>query len=241
MYRSSRSLALALGLVVLPLLPSLAAAAEPAGRLGISGDYRYRFHDPETPEEAKQLACREALRLAVTSSPLFREETASLVDHALVSELATLLATQHVADYQVIQQTERGRTVSCRITGVLPIEDSVRAIHARVVGDVPTTDVDRNRALRILSVQETPDGYVAVQYQALKRLDWLTTGYDGTLRDAADVLVDFFDEHGLLIKSVRHPARRTRTQEDVMQSGAIGSVKLPKPLRAKSYRVWLVK
>ncbi len=241
MFDLHKSLGLAIGLAVFAVFPLPVDAAEPAGQLDIDGDYRYRFHDPETADDAKQLACREALRLAVASSPFFREETASLVDHALVAELANLLATQHVADYQIQHQTERGRTVSCRVTGVLPVENSRRAILARVAGNAQTDGIDQNRALRILSVQETADGFVAIQYQALKRLDWLTTAYDGTLREVADIMVDFFDDHGLLIKTERHPARRTRTGEDIMQPGSIGSLKVPKPLRASSYRVWLVK
>jgi hypothetical protein len=61
---------------------------------------------------------------------------------------------------------------------------------------------------------------IAVQYQALKRLDWLGTHYLGRLRESADIMADLYDDQGVLLRTERFPARRTATGEDVMNSGA---------------------
>ena len=82
---------------------------------------------------------------------------------------------------------------------------------------------------------------IAVQYQALKRLDWLGTHYQGRLRESADVMLDFYDHQGFLIRNERFPARRTVEGDDVMYPGAIAVLKVAKPAATKTYRVWLVK
>ena len=48
-------------------------AAEPNGRLEITGDYRYKAQASEQLAEARELACREALRQAVVNSSIYRE------------------------------------------------------------------------------------------------------------------------------------------------------------------------
>ncbi|HEX7766205.1 MAG TPA: hypothetical protein VF443_05790, partial [Nitrospira sp.] len=105
----------------------------------------------------------------------------------------------------------------------------------------PTEGIDQNRVLRILTVREEANNIIAIQYQALKRLDWLGTHYQGGLRESADIMVDFYDEQGLLLKTERYPARRTATGDDVMNPGAIAVLKVTKPAGSKTYRAWLVK
>jgi hypothetical protein len=90
-------------------------------------------------------------------------------------------------------------------------------------------------------VREEGSGTIAVQYQALKRLDWLGTHYQGGLRESADIMVDFFNDQGFLLRTDRFPARRTATGDDVMNPGATAVLKVTKPAAAKTYRVWLVK
>ena len=55
---------------------------------------------------------------------------------------------------------------------------------------------DQIRALRIHRVREEGADTIAVQYQALKRLDWLGTHYQGGLRESADIMVDLNDDQG---------------------------------------------
>ena len=85
----------------------------------VSGDYRYTFHESEAIGDAKGHACREALRLAVSTFPAVREYTISPVDAAFSRDLVLLLATQHVTDVQILEQTQKGRTIYCKVRGTL--------------------------------------------------------------------------------------------------------------------------
>ena len=230
-------------LAALLLAPRLASATElPTHRIEITADYRYATHETENLAEAKNLVCREAWRLAVVNSLLYRELTASVVDSPLLRDLAYTLATSHVQDQQIIEQTEQGRVLSCRVRGFLPTEESTGVIRTQLAGGPPSTEgLDQNRALRILSVREESSGTIAVQYQALKRLDWLGTHYQGGLRESADIMVDFYDGQGLLIRTDRFPARRTASGEDILNPGAVAILKVAKPAGTKTHRVWLVK
>lgn len=212
------------------------------GRMEVTGDYRYAMRESEQIADAKSLACREAWRLAVVNSSLYREQTVSVIDSPLLRDLAYQLATRHLQDQQVVEETERGRTVSCRVRGFLPVDDGARVIRTQLAGGPATTEgLDQNRVLRLLSVKEDSRGMIVVQYQALKRLDWLSTHYQGGLRESADIMVDFYDEQGSLIRADRYPARRTPSGDDVMNPGTVAVLKVAKPAAAKTYRVWLVK
>jgi len=216
-------------------------AAEPNSRIEITGDYRYHTHASDQPADAKDLACREALRQAVVNSAVYREQTASVVDSVLLREIANTLATR-VQDQQILEQNEEGRTVFCRVKAYLPAEESARAIRTQLAGGpAPAEGLDQNRVLKLLSVKEESPGTLSIQYQALKRLDWVTTHYQGGLRDIAHIMVDFYDAEGLLLYSQRFEAWRTPTGDDVMSPGAVGLIQVPKPASAKTYRVWLVK
>jgi hypothetical protein len=215
------------------------AAESITERIEITGDYRYAMQDSEPLAEAKSLACREAWRQAITTSPLYREQTAAVVDSELLRQLADSLAARYAA--QVVEETERRQTVFCKVRGTVPKDDMAFAIRTQLAGGVPVAHgVEQNRALRILSVREE-NGVMLIQYQALKRLDWLGTHYQGGLRESADIMVDFYDEQGLLMKTERYPARRTVTGDDVMNPGAIAVLKVTKPAGSKTYRAWLVK
>lgn len=216
-------------------------AAEPNGRLEITGDYRYKAQASEQIADARELACREALRQAVVNSAIYREETASIEDSALLREVANTLATRHVQDQEILQQSEQGRTVFCRVKAYLPAAESARAIQTQLGGGTAGTDgLDQNRVLKLLSVKEDA-GILMVQYQTLRRLDWTNTHYQGGLRDAAHIMVDFYDKDGLLLYSQRFEAWRTPAGDDIMSPGAVGLIQIPKPAAAKTYRIWLVK
>lgn len=225
------------------LAPLLAAAAEPqASRIEITADYRYAAHETESLADSKHLTCREAWRLAVVNSPLYREQTASVIDSPLLRDLAYTLATGYVQDQQIVEQTEQGRTLSCRVHGYLPIKEAIRVIRTQLAGGSPSAEgLDQNRALRILSVREEGSGTIVIQYQALKRLDWLGTHYQGGLRESADIMVDFYDSQGGLVKTERYPARKTPTGEDILNPGETAILTITRPTTAKTHRVWLVK
>jgi hypothetical protein len=220
------------------LVPSLAFSE--MSTIEIVGDYRYAYHEPETAAEAKQVACFEALRQAISVTAAVRERTASVVDSRSFHNLVHTLATQHVSGQQILQQSEKGRTVYCKMKAIFHPDDVDRVLltQAMAGGEL---GVDQNRALKILSTREDPDGTLVITYQALKRLDWLGTAYQGGLRETADVMVDFYDDQGTLLRSISHPARKSAMGDDVMYPGEVGTLKIVKPLSTKSYRVWLVK
>jgi hypothetical protein len=225
----------ALALTLIATVPT--QAAERMARLEIAADYRYAAHPSDSPAEVQELACREAWRLAVMHSSLYREYTADVVDSPLLLDLAYRLAG-HVEDRQIIEQERRGRTVTCRVHGYLAQDTSARLIRIQLAG-TPPEGTEQNRALRVLGSKED-GGYVFVAFEALRRLDWLNTAYQGTLLDSADIMVDFYDASGMLLRSERHPARHSGSN-DVLAPGMQGIVKIPKPLNAATYRVWLVK
>jgi hypothetical protein len=223
-------------------LATYVSAAEPNVRLEIIGDYRYKAHASEQLADAKDFACREALRQAVVNSALYREQTAAVVDSALLREVANTLAARHVQDTQILEQSEQGRTMFCRVKAFLPADESARAIQTQLAGGpAPLEGLDQNRVLKLLNVKEESPGMLFIQYQALKRLDWVTIHYQGGLRDAAHIMVDFYDAQGLLLYSQRFEAWRTASGEDIMSPGAVGILQVAKPASAKTYRVWLVK
>lgn len=239
---TSRTITLALLLTASTLSASASPAAEqPAGSIEMTGDYRYTLQAAESVAEAKSLACREAWRQAIVTSPFYREQTASVVDAELLHSLADGLAARYAQHRQIVEESERRQTVFCAVRGTVPKDDMTSAIRTHLAGGVPVAyGVEQNRALRILTVRED-NGAILIQYQALKRLDWLSTHYQGGLRETADIMVDFFDERGHLLKTERYPARRTAGGEDVLNPGSVAVLKVPKPAGATSYRPWVVK
>ncbi|HET6675896.1 MAG TPA: hypothetical protein VFG71_11170 [Nitrospiraceae bacterium] len=244
--RLSAMLTVWLAIVGALLLPTADATNE-SPSVQITGDYRYAYHDPETATHAQDFACREALRLAIGAAAPVREQIGSVVDPSLFRQVVQMLATRHVTDYHAVEQFQKGHTVYCKVRGMLQPEAVQQVLEAQGRTALDTQgstasqgELDRNRALQIVAVEEQ-DGTIVVTYQTLRRLDWGNTAYAGSLQGLADVMVDFYDGEGVLIRTYRHPARQTSGGDDVMQPGQIGVLKVPKPLHAKSYRVWLVK
>ncbi|MEX5215320.1 MAG: hypothetical protein NW703_14285 [Nitrospiraceae bacterium] len=229
-----------MGLFAMVVLSGLPQTAE-ATKIEVTGDYRYTFHAPETPADAKALACREAARMAVSASSVYREATVSLVDSALDRQILDQVVKDSLKDSRILEQTEKGTTVSCKVSGWLDPEEVARIVLAGVRGSTETAALgaDQNRIIKILNVQDDREGHLLVTFQALRRLDWQNTAYQGTLRDQADVMVEFFDAQGALLATTRIPARRTQGGDDVMSAGQIGVHKIPKPLNTASHRVWV--
>lgn len=212
-------------------------------RVEIVGDYRYTYHDPESLVEAKNVACAQAMRLAISTSPFFRDKTSSLVDSPLLRDLVQIISSSYIKDLQILEHSDKGRTVYCKVRGYIDSDEVQTVIKTAMTsseGKEPS-GLDQNRALKILSAREEKDGTVTVVFKALKRLDWLVTAYDGSLRESADLMIDFYDDQGILVSSDRYPARKTSGGTDVMNPGEIGLHKFVKPLNARSYRVWVVK
>jgi hypothetical protein len=229
------------GILLLGDGPFTAAAEQ--NRLELSGTYRYAYQEPMSPAEARKIACAEAARLSVDSSRLFLDATAHLADPPFLRDLAQKIVAGSLRDVQIVEQSERGRTVSCKVRGSLDQEE-VRAVIVSEISRSATGEppgIDQNRTVKILSVQDGREGTVVVVYKALKRLDWLSTAYDGSLRETADVMIEYYNEQGIPIGADRHPARLKPDGTEVMNPGEISSRTFRKPPGTKSYRVWLVK
>ncbi|MBI5776834.1 MAG: hypothetical protein HY444_05525 [Nitrospirae bacterium] len=234
-------------LVSIPILSFVLLVPQPTraepNRLELLGVYRYAYQEPVSLAEAKKIACTEAIRLSVDSSRFFIDATSSVVDPQLAKDMAQKLIASSLKDVQIVEQSDKGRTVYCKVKGYLDLEDAKAVILTEINRGAANEPlgVDQNRALKILSVQEGKEGTVVVVYKALKRLDWLSTAYDGSLRETADVMIEYYNEQGVPLGAGRHPARLKPDGPEVMTPGEIGAHAFRKPPGTKSYRVWLVK
>ncbi len=235
-------LGLAVWLFPLAAIGQTNGPAGTAERLEIAGDYRFAYRDPMSLEEAKNIAYTEAIRMAIQNSLVFLDGTRSVLDTQILNQLKQVIASGYLKDLQASEQFEKNRTVYAKVRATInPAE--VRAVIEREINRLSgkeTTGLDQNRVLQILSVREESDGTVAVVFKALARLDWLNTAYQGSFRESADLMIDFYDDQGIPISTERYPARKTSSGE-VLNPGQIGVHKIPKPPGARAYRVWLVK
>jgi hypothetical protein len=229
------------GMMMLGFAPATSPAEQ--NRLELLGAYRYAYQEPMSLADARKIACAEAIRLSVDSSRFFLDATAHVADPPFLRDLAQKIVSGPLKDVQIVEQSDRGLTVSCKVRGYLD-QDEARAVIVSEItrgaaGEPP--GLDQNRALKILSAQDGRDGTVVVVYKALKRLDWLSTAYDGSLRETADVMIEYYNEQGIPVGADRHPARVKPDGTEVMNPGEISSRTFKKPPGTKSYRVWLVK
>ena len=229
------------GMMMLGFAPVAATAEQ--NRLELLGSYRYAYQESMSLAEAKKIACAEATRLSVDASRFFLDATAHVADPPFLRDLAQKIVAGSLKDMQIVEQSDKGRTVSCKVRGYLDQEE-VRAVIVSEIsrgaaGEPP--GLDQNRTLKILSAQDGKDGTVVVVYKALKRLDWLSTAYDGSLRETADVMIEYYNEQGIPLGADRHPARVKPDGTEVMNPGEISSRTFRKPPGTKSYRAWLVK
>jgi hypothetical protein len=218
--RVGKSLLLA-SCFVLALVPRQGLALE------ISADYRYAIRPSESIEEGKQIAFAEVLRLAIEIAPFFREATADVVDRPLLKKLVDEILSKALCTVEIVEQSVEGRTVYVKVRVRLNEEDLRGLIEA---------ELHQNRALRILDVQVEDNGMLAVTFQALRRLDWLTTAYPGSLREQGDLLVTFYDAQGNPLQTDRFPARKAAANE-VLVPGEIAVHRFPIPPGASSYQV----
>ena len=238
---SRKSTGVRTGILLLGFMPLTVAADE--NRLDLVGAYRYAYQEPVGLAEARKIACTEATRLSVDSSRFFIDATSSVIDSQLLNDLVQKIVSGALKDVQIVEQADKGRTVYCKVKGSLDPEEAKAIILMEINRGAANEPlgVDQNRALKILSVQEGKDGTVVVVYKALKRLDWLSTAYDGSLRETADVMIEYYNAQGIPTGTDRHPARLKPDGTEVMNPGEITAYTFRKPPGTKSYRVWLVK
>ncbi len=227
---------------VLSLPLGLVSAASGADS-DVIGDYRYAFREPESTINAQSHACSQAALAAVSRSTAFREATATIVDSPFLRKALETVTQEALKEVQIVEQFVKGNTAACTVKGRLDPQEVSKILLAQSRGpaDPAQPALDQNRALRVLRVSELPDGQVLIVFQALRRLDWLSTAYQGTLRDEAEIRVEFFDDRGQVVSLIRLPARRTPAGDDVMNPGDMGTRQLAKPPGTHTFRVWVSK
>lgn len=99
----------------------------------IVGDYRYFYHDPMTATEAKDLAYREAIRMAIDTAPPFIDATAFIMDNAFRRHLIQIIASGYLKDVKMVEQAEKNRTVYAKIRATL-IPQEIKSVVEREVG-----------------------------------------------------------------------------------------------------------
>jgi hypothetical protein len=203
------------------LIPILGLASE------FSADYRYAIRPSENVEVGKQIAFAEALRLAVEFAPFFRKVTADVVDSPLLRKLVEEILSKALHTAEIVEQSVEERTVYVKLRVLLDEEKARALIEA---------ELHQNRALRILDVQVEANAVLAVTFQALRQVDWLTTAYPGSLRGQGDLLVTFYDAQGNPLQMDRFPARKAVANE-ILMPGQIAIHRFPIPPGANSYQV----
>jgi hypothetical protein len=99
----------------------------------IVGDYRYFYHDPMTAAQAKDLAYREAIRMAIDTAPPFMDATAFIMDHSFRRHLIQIIASDYLKDVTLVEQAEKKRTVYAKIRATM-IPQEVKSVVEREVG-----------------------------------------------------------------------------------------------------------
>ena len=75
-----------------------------------------------------------------------------------------LWSTNHVQDQQIVEQTERGHTLSCSMRGFFRTEERTSVMRMRLTGGPLSAEgLAQNRALRILSVGGKGSGLRALR------------------------------------------------------------------------------
>jgi len=101
---------------------------------------------------------------AIDSSRFFIDATSSVVDSQLVKDLVQKITAGYLKDTQVLEQSDKGRTVYCKVRTFINSEE-VRAVILTEINRGQANDspgIDQNRALKILSAKEVDDGTVEV-------------------------------------------------------------------------------
>jgi len=99
----------------------------------IVGDYRYFYHDPMTLAEAKALAYREAIRMAIELAPPFRDATVFIMNAAFRRHLIQIIASDYLTDVELVEQAEKNRIVYTKVRAIMnPLE--IKSVVEREVG-----------------------------------------------------------------------------------------------------------
>ena len=201
-------------------------------RVELTGEYQYTYGNHQTPEQARQIAYTMAVRKAIESYPVFVEDTSPVKDPAVIKSLVQMLASGHLQNLEIVEQTEEGRRVSCKVRASVDpavFKTVLNREMNRLVDKQPEV-VDENRHIKILSVTDYP-----VEDRRKKIVKEIKVVYQQVSSDSTQILIDFYDAKGKPMTGKRS------TTQDFLMPGEIRQVVFTMPDDARSYRVWLRK
>jgi hypothetical protein len=203
-------------------------------RVELLGEYQYTYGDQQTPDQARQIAYTMAVRKAIESYPVFMEDTSPVKDPAVIKAVIQTLASGYLQDLRIVDQTEEGRRVSCKVRAFVEpgvFKTILNRELSRLLDRKDPEVVDENRQIKILSVSD----YLVEDTRKKKTVREIKVVYQQVGSDSTQVLIDFYDTKGKPLTG-----KRSSTQEFLLP-GEIRQVLFTMPDDARSYRVWLRK
>lgn len=205
-------------------------------RLEVIGEYNYTYGDRESLVEARQIACRMAVRSAIESYQMFVESTSTVKDDDLIEDLIETISSGYLEDRQILEQAEVGRTVHCKVRAFV-VPEVLKVVMDRELGPAGKKErrgISENAFISVLSVKEAPLGSsrgsksvrVIYRQKGAESLDFTRQ---------TDVMIDFFDVEGHPLSGNKH-----RTMPG-LRPGEVREATFDVPEGAQSYRVWLPK
>ena len=225
-----------LGLILcLLLIPTLGIADEV-----IKGSYCYTYGDNESLREARDITRSLAIRNAIESFGVYVVSTMTVKDFVLTDDLVNTISTGYLKDIQVLEHTEKGRTICDTIQGRISPDDVKaiidREISKRPQAGTPTKELN-NGCLEIVKVKKRYNE-VKVVVKVLQPTGALVSTADMNAKPCFRVLVDFFDTDGDPMGGARQFIHNSPNE---MLPGQIQTLYFEIPYGAESYKAWLSK
>ncbi len=158
------------------------------------GEYQYTYGDQQTPDQARQIACTMAVRKAIESYPVFVEDTSPVKDPAVIKAVIQTLASGYLQDLQIVDQTEEGRRVSCKVRAF--VEPGVfktvlnRELSRLLDRKDPEVVDEKYRQIKILSVSD----YLVEDTRKKRTVREIKVVYQQVGSDSTQVLIDFMTQ-----------------------------------------------
>ena len=225
-----------LGLICcLLLFPALGFADEV-----IKGHYCYTYGDNESLREARDITRSLAVRNAIESFGVYVVSTMTVKDFVLTDDLVNTISTGYLKDIEVLEHSEKGRTICDTIQGRISPED-VKAIIDQEISKRPSsgspTKEANNGCLEIVKVKKWYD-QVKVVVKVLQATGPLVSTADMNAKPCFRVLVDFFDGDGDPMGGARQFIHNSPNE---MLPGQLQTLYFEIPYGAETYKAWLSK
>jgi hypothetical protein len=223
-------LGLALWLV---LLPAHGLADET-----IEGHYCYTYGDNESLREARDITRTLAVRNAIESFGVYVVSTMTVKDFVLTDDLVNTISTGYLKNIEVLEHTEKGRTICDTIQGRISPDDVKAVINQELSKRTPTgspTKEANNGCLEIVSAKKWYNE-VKVVVKVLKPTGALVSEADLNAKPCFRVLVDFFDSDGGPLGGAQQFIHNSPNE---MLPGQLQTLYFELPYGTETYKAWL--